>query len=59
MTRGGPTPEADTRVSRNFRAPAAALRKSGALLTHPEQLAALRAEPDRLPAAIEELLRLH
>ena len=27
------------------------------LLTHPEQLAALRADPDRLPAAIEELLR--
>ncbi|MBP2473645.1 cytochrome P450 [Crossiella equi] len=28
-----------------------------ALLTHPEQLAALRANPDRLPNAIEELLR--
>ncbi len=28
-----------------------------ALLTHPQQLAVLRAEPDRLPAAIEELLR--
>ncbi|MGH4009347.1 MAG: cytochrome P450 family protein [Pseudonocardiaceae bacterium] len=28
-----------------------------ALLTHPEQLALLRAELDRLPAAIEELLR--
>jgi cytochrome P450 len=28
-----------------------------ALLRHPEQLARLRAEPDRMPAAIEELLR--
>jgi cytochrome P450 len=28
-----------------------------ALLTHPEQLAALRTRPDLLPAAIEELLR--
>ncbi|MGQ0718259.1 MAG: cytochrome P450 family protein [Pseudonocardiales bacterium] len=28
-----------------------------ALLTHPEQLALLRAHPDRLPTAIEELLR--
>jgi cytochrome P450 len=28
-----------------------------ALLTHPEQFARLRAEPERLPAAIEEMLR--
>lgn len=28
-----------------------------ALLTHPEQLAALRASPDALPGAVEELLR--
>jgi cytochrome P450 len=28
-----------------------------ALLTHPDQMAVLRAEPHRLPAAIEELLR--
>jgi cytochrome P450 len=28
-----------------------------ALLTHPEQLALLRAEPDRLPTVVEELLR--
>ncbi|MEV5769122.1 cytochrome P450 [Micromonospora sp. NPDC052213] len=28
-----------------------------ALLTHPERLARLRAEPDRFPAAVEELLR--
>ena len=30
-----------------------------ALLDHPEEYARLRAEPDRLPAAIEEMLRWH
>jgi hypothetical protein len=55
---GGPVPMAEpTFVALSQTMPRLLLNCWLALLRHPDQLALLRAQPDRLPSAVEELLR--